>query len=55
MKLQQYVPLAIRTEKPLLTSGRLVHGCLGLLTEIGEGCRSGISPGRESRVCRSFS
>lgn len=36
MKLTEYVPLAVRTEKPLETLDRLIHGCLGLITEIGE-------------------
>jgi NTP pyrophosphatase (non-canonical NTP hydrolase) len=36
MNLTKYVPLAVRTEKPLPTLDRLIHGCLGLITEIGE-------------------
>lgn len=36
MNLIQYVPLAVRTEKPLPTLGRMEHSCLGLITEIGE-------------------
>lgn len=36
MNLTEYVPLAIRTEKPLPQLSRMVHGCLGLITEIGE-------------------
>lgn len=36
MKLFEYVPLAIRTEKPLPQLERFVHGCMGLVTEIGE-------------------
>lgn len=36
MKLTEYVPLAIRTEKPLPKIDRLIHGCMGLITEIGE-------------------
>lgn len=36
MKLTEYIPLAIRTEKPLQPLDRLVHSCMGLITEIGE-------------------
>lgn len=36
MNFIDYVPLAIRTEKPLPQMDRLVHGCMGLITEIGE-------------------
>ena len=36
MNLIQYVPLAVRTEKPLPTPERMIHSCLGLITEIGE-------------------
>lgn len=37
LHLIQYVPLALRTEKPLPTvAGRLSHAALGLLTETGE-------------------
>lgn len=36
MNLVEYVPLAVRTEKVLPTLDRFVHGCLGLITEIGE-------------------
>ena len=36
MKLTEYVPLALRTEKPLPTNDRLMHGCMGIITEIGE-------------------
>lgn len=36
MKLVEYVPLAIRTEKPLPSDERLIHSCMGLTTEIGE-------------------
>jgi NTP pyrophosphatase (non-canonical NTP hydrolase) len=34
--LSAYVPLALRTEKPLPPFDRLVHSCMGLITEIGE-------------------
>lgn len=36
MKLVEYVPLAIRTEKPLPLEDRMIHSCMGLTTEIGE-------------------
>jgi NTP pyrophosphatase (non-canonical NTP hydrolase) len=36
MNIIEYVPLAVRTEKVLPTMDRLVHGCMGLITEIGE-------------------
>lgn len=36
MKLFEYVPLAVRTEKPLQGVDRLVHACMGLVTELGE-------------------
>jgi NTP pyrophosphatase (non-canonical NTP hydrolase) len=36
MNIIEYVPLAVRTEKVLPTMNRLVHGCMGLITEIGE-------------------
>lgn len=36
MNLQEYVPLALRTEKQLPVNERLQHGCLGLITEAGE-------------------
>lgn len=36
LTLTQYVLLAIRTEKPLPTLGRLTHACMGMVTEIGE-------------------
>jgi len=37
LRLNQYQPLALRTEKPLPTvTGRLAHAALGLLTESGE-------------------
>lgn len=36
MNLVEYVPLAVRTEKVLPTIDRLMHGCMGLITEIGE-------------------
>lgn len=36
MKISEYIPLAVRTEKPLPALGRLAHGCMGILTEIGE-------------------
>lgn len=36
MNITQYMPLAIRTEKPLPPNQRLLHGCMGLITECGE-------------------
>ena len=36
MNLKEYIPLALRTEKPLPRLQRLEHGCLGLITEVGE-------------------
>ena len=36
MKLEEYVPLAIRTEKPLSARERMQHSCMGLITEVGE-------------------
>jgi hypothetical protein len=36
MNLQEYVPLAIRTEKPLAILERMGHSCMGLITELGE-------------------
>jgi hypothetical protein len=36
MNLVEYVPLAVRTEKPLPVLGRMGHSCMGLVTEIGE-------------------
>lgn len=36
MKIAEYVPLAVRTEKQLPDNERLVHGCMGLITECGE-------------------
>lgn len=36
MNLTEYIPLALRTEKPLPRMQRLEHGCLGLITEVGE-------------------
>lgn len=37
MKLVEYVPLALRTEKPLPTASlRMEHACMGLITEVGE-------------------
>ena len=36
MNLKEYIPLALRTEKPLPRMQRLEHGCLGLITEVGE-------------------
>lgn len=36
MNLSEYLPLALRTEKPLQGTDRLMHGCMGLITEIGE-------------------
>lgn len=36
MNLMEYVPLAVRTEKVLPKIDRVIHGCMGLITEIGE-------------------
>lgn len=36
MNIVQYVPLALRTEKPLPIAQRMDHACLGLITESGE-------------------
>ena len=36
MNIIEYVPLAIRTEKPLPILQRMSHSCMGLITEIGE-------------------
>ncbi len=36
LSISAYVSLALRTEKPLNAFERLVHGCMGLITEIGE-------------------
>lgn len=36
MNLEQYLPLAIRTEKTLPRFDRMVHACMGLVTEVGE-------------------
>lgn len=36
MNIVQYVPLALRTEKPLPIARRMEHACLGLITESGE-------------------
>ena len=36
MNITEYVPLAVRTEKPLPILQRMSHSCMGLITEIGE-------------------
>lgn len=36
MNIIEYVPLAVRTEKPLKTHQRMEHSCMGLITETGE-------------------